>query len=125
MAKRSVYCFLALIFMLVCSTMSVSANQAGWDIPFRIAGGWILAEGRIGEMEGLTFQIDIGSTCSAQFLSNHARGHDAPITTCRVGRASSPCTSKSVLLLGYQAYPSRPDGDDQCFQVMRRLSKSR
>jgi len=64
MARQSILCCLALTFHLPCSTISISASQSRWEIPFRISDGWILVKGRIGKMDGLTFQIDTGSTCS-------------------------------------------------------------
>jgi len=64
MARQAALCFLTLTFILCCNFKAISASQSCWDVPFRISAGWILVKARIGGLDGLTFQIDTGSTCS-------------------------------------------------------------
>ena len=64
MAKQSIFCMLALTSFLLCSTVSISQSQSCWEIPFKVTDRWITVKGSIGKLDGLTFQIDSGSTCS-------------------------------------------------------------
>jgi hypothetical protein len=64
MAKQSIYCMLALTSFLLCSSVSISQSRSCWSIPFKVTDRWIMLKGSVGKMDGLTFQIDTGSTCS-------------------------------------------------------------
>jgi hypothetical protein len=41
-----------------------SKTRSHWEVPFEVIDRWILVKGSIGEMKGLTFQIDTVSTSS-------------------------------------------------------------
>ena len=64
MVRQSILCILALTSFVPCTTLLKSQNRSRWEIPFEVFNRWILVKGSIGEMKGMTFQIDTGSTSS-------------------------------------------------------------